>query len=83
LKEGARGRWPVTAGGLDGGAADPRPEVGDDPDLRAPPVGGWSKKERREAAVGPGEEEELGRPAARTREMPSARAGLWAAERER
>jgi hypothetical protein len=42
------------AGGVDGGgAADPRPEVGDDLDLRAPPVSGWPKKKRREGCVGP------------------------------
>jgi hypothetical protein len=43
----------VTAGGHDGGGADPRPEVGDDPDLWAPPVSGWPKKKRRRGAVGP------------------------------
>jgi hypothetical protein len=58
-------------------AANLRPEVGDDLDLRAPPVGGWPKKKRREGCVGPAEEEELGWPAARVREAdgPSCLAG--------
>jgi hypothetical protein len=63
-----------------GGAADPRPEVGDDPDLWAPPVGGWPKKKRREGGVRPAEEEELGRPAVRARE---ANGPSWLAAAER
>jgi hypothetical protein len=45
-----------------GGAADLRPEVEDDPDLRAPPVSGWPKKKKGKVAVWAGGREELGHP---------------------
>jgi hypothetical protein len=41
------GKPAVTAGGHEGGAVDPRLEVGGDPDLRAPPVIDRCKKKRR------------------------------------
>jgi hypothetical protein len=90
LKEGARGRWSVTANGLDGGGGggvDPRPEVGDDPDLRAPPVGERCKKKRRGARDGPaGRQAGPGGPAyacALRKRRPAAWAGLWAEEEKK
>jgi hypothetical protein len=44
---GERLTRPETAGGLDGGAADPQLEVGERPDGRAPPVSDRPQKEKR------------------------------------
>jgi hypothetical protein len=60
---GERLTRPETAGGLDGGAADPRLEVGERPDGRAPPVSDRPQKEEGGRA-GPAEQRlgHLGRP---------------------
>jgi hypothetical protein len=43
---------PETAGGLDGGAADPRLEVGERPDARAPPVSDRPQKKKGGGVLG-------------------------------
>jgi hypothetical protein len=49
---GERLTRPETAGGLDGGAAIPRLEVGDGPDGRAPPVSDRPQKEKGGGVLG-------------------------------
>jgi hypothetical protein len=53
---GERLTRPETVGGLDGGAADPRLEVGERPDGRAPPVSDRPQKEKRGRRAGPAEQ---------------------------
>jgi hypothetical protein len=46
LKARGEGSWPVTAGGARGAARLTRPEEGDGPDSRVPPVSGRNEKKK-------------------------------------